>query len=158
MTVLKLRHLFMLSCIICTMYHNRCGIYIMQYWHRWTTTHLSCIHMMIITHYRWMGNTDGAVRGVRLKTVLLLDVEWFIPRLCLCTVCMSVCVCVCVCVCVRCLQTDQFFSEEWKAGTSSVPVLIFLLKCLIEVVGVYIIEVSSLNHSLHFSSSLPLKH
>lgn len=32
-------------------------------------------HMMIITHYRRMGNTDGAVRGVRLKTVLLLDVE-----------------------------------------------------------------------------------
>ncbi len=54
---------------------------------------------------------------------------------------------VCVCVCVASRQTSSSVRNE-RPGTSSVPILIFLLKCLIEVVGVYIIEVGSLNHSL----------
>lgn len=65
----------------------------------------SCNVTVIISHYRWIGNTDGDAYGLRSKAVLLLAVEWFIPSMYLYT----------VCVCVCCLQTDQSLSEEWKA-------------------------------------------
>lgn len=49
------------------------------------------------------------------------------------------------CVCVCCLHFPPVSDE--RSRMPSVPILIFLFKCLIEAVGVYIIEVSSLRHS-----------
>lgn len=65
-----------------------------------------------------------------------------------------VCICLRVHVCVCSLLKDQFLSEEWKVQPVISCVLIFLFRCLIEVVGVYIIEVTSLSRFVF--PSLPL--
>lgn len=59
----------------------------------------------------------------------------------------------CVSVCIAFRQAGSSVRNE-RPRTPSVPVLIYLFKYLIEVVGVYIIEVSSLNHSFSLSLSL----
>lgn len=106
-----------------------------QYWHlQATTLHIFPLFtvnilaiMTIITHYQWIGSRDGGTQGVWSNAPQGISL---------------VCVCVCVFVGVYAV-----LHRNEKVGTSSVPILIFLLTCLIEVVGVYIIEGGSLNHS-----------